>query len=424
MVLVSTAWIGTVLARLRADVAAANQPGNVEGLLSRHLLADDRRLGLPWMVDCNADWIQQTYDPSNLGCVAAVAYTVAASGDRSLLAALEAGLQRAAGRDPKVAGYGAAMHEPAVLIGLCLGARFLRDRSESYLAWCATVVRQLLHGSRLGRAEPMLAHAATLCELNEVTLLLDLHAPILQRAALDWWFRQAGHRGNTPIEQLWALRSSVVEQVLTEATDRLAAHQAALLWLCVRGAVSDAASAALQTPATIAHALRQFEPSMKRWRWDSTDLTHPIRWPIRSEREVQDILWAMLRPICEDIEDEDTLPKFGHSTYRADFGIPSLGLLVEVKYARTGADFKSIEKEILEDLVPYLRAPERYKEVLIFIYDASSSVQQHDTTVRALRNVAGIVDVIVASRPSQLPANESSEGVSSIANRRKSRKTG
>ena len=84
---------------------------------------------------------------------------------------------------------------------------------------------------------------------------------------------------------------------------------------------------------------------MKRWRWDSETLQRPIRWPVRSEREVQDILWLMLRPLCEDLEDEDTLPKFGHSSYRADFGIPSLGLLIEVKYARSGAEFKAIENK-------------------------------------------------------------------------------
>ncbi len=143
---------------------------------------------------------------------------------------------------------------------------------------------------------------------------------------------------------------------------------------------------------------------MKRWRWDPEKLQNPVRWSIRSEREVQDILWLMLRSICPDLEDEDTLPKFGHSAYKADFGIPSLALLVEVKYARSAADFREIEKQVLEDLVPYLKTPERYREVLVFIYDASSSVQEHDTTVRALRSVPGIADVIVVSRPSQLPA--------------------
>jgi len=42
----------------------------------------------------------------------------------------------------------------------------------------------------------------------------------------------------------------------------------------------------------------------------------------------------MLRPVFDDLVDEETLRKLGHSTYRADFAIPSLGLLIEVKYAR------------------------------------------------------------------------------------------
>jgi hypothetical protein len=58
------------------------------------------------------------------------------------------------------------------------------------------------------------------------------------------------------------------------------------------------------------------------------------------EREVQDILWLILRPVFDDLVDEETLHTVGHSTYRADFGIPSLGLLIEVKYARMASDFK------------------------------------------------------------------------------------
>lgn len=128
-----------------------------------------------------------------------------------------------------------------------------------------------------------------------------------------------------------------------------------------------------------------------------------MRWPIRSEREVQDILWVILRAVFGDLEDEDTLPKFGHSSYRADFGVPSLGLLIEAKFARSAADFKAIEKEVLQDLVPYLRSPERYREVLVFVYDDSCSVQAHDITARSLRSVGGVADVVIVSRPSQLP---------------------
>jgi len=40
-------------------------------------------------------------------------------------------------------------------------------------------------------------------------------------------------------------------------------------------------------------------------------------------------LWLILRCYFPDVVDEHTLPKLGHSTYRADFGIRSLKLIIE-----------------------------------------------------------------------------------------------
>lgn len=66
-------------------------------------------------------------------------------------------------------------------------------------------------------------------------------------------------------------------------------------------------------------------------------------------------------------------------------------------------DFKRVEKEIYEDSVAYLKEKATYKEIIVFIYDASSSAQEHATTIDALLGVEGIIDVVIASRPSQLP---------------------
>lgn len=398
----SDAWVGKVLDQLRTNIAGANQSGNVEGLLARHLLGPQSRLELQWSVDCDGDWMQRAYDPANLASVAALAYTVAHGGSTRWRPDLEGGLQRANARDPKAAGPGAALHDPGVLIGLCLGARALSDRSPQYATWCAGVVGDLL-SRPARRVDPMLAYAAQICGSEVPPLSSDLNAPLTHRAAIDWWFRRPENRPHANVSELAALRRSILEEVLSQPHAQIPAHEAALLWLSVRDAVSVAASSALQTVASVGEVLRRFEASLKRWRWDDSNLQRPIRWPIRSEREVQDILWLVLRPLIADLEDEDALPKFGHSTYRADFGIPSLGLLIEVKFARSTGDFKEIEKQILEDLVPYLKAPDRYREVFVFIYDDSCSVQQHDTTIRALRSVRGISDVVVACRPSQLP---------------------
>jgi hypothetical protein len=107
--------------------------------------------------------------------------------------------------------------------------------------------------------------------------------------------------------------------------------------------------------------------------------------------------------VFDDLVDEETLRKVGHSTYRADFSIPSLGLLIEVKYARKATDFKRFEKEIYEDYVAYLADNGPYKKIAVFIYDESVSVQEHGTTRNALLRLPHITNVIIACRPSHVP---------------------
>lgn len=394
--------ISEVLERLRFDIAAANTGGNVEGLLARHVVGDDPRLQISWGVDCDDVWLQRSYDPSSLPSVAALGYTIARSPGLRHGTSLEEGLQRATARDPSMAGHGAALHDPAVLIGLILAARELRTVTPQYVAWCAQVVRGLASATSI-RFDPLLAYAAHLAEINVGRPLFDVQAPLGYCAALDWWCDQGAGRQALGADQRQELRAALVERALAEATGHRSAHQAALLWRALRAAIGDGCGPLLQSAFTVARLLGQFESCLRRWRWDPTDLKVPVRWLIRSEREVQDVLWVILRSAFPDLEDEDTLPKFGHSTYRADLGIPSLGLLIEVKFARAAGEFKEIEKQVLEDIVPYLRSPERYKEVLVFIYDDSCSVQEHETTRQALLSVQGIADVLVVSRPSHLP---------------------
>ncbi len=132
------------------------------------------------------------------------------------------------------------------------------------------------------------------------------------------------------------------------------------------------------------------------------DVKQPIQWPVTAEREVQDIVWIMLRSVFDDLVDEEPLRRVGHSSYRCDFGLPRLGVLVEIKYARSADDFKKIEKEIIQDSVGYLHDRATYTKLVVFIYDASCSVQEHDVTQSALPD---IIDVVIVSRPSHLPAS-------------------
>jgi hypothetical protein len=78
-------------------------------------------------------------------------------------------------------------------------------------------------------------------------------------------------------------------------------------------------------------------------------------------------------------------------------------VLIEVKYAYKGADFKKIENEVMIDSIAYLKNTDRYKEIIVFIYDESGSVEHHDLTRRTLLELDGVTDVVVASRPGILP---------------------
>ncbi len=57
----------------------------------------------------------------------------------------------------------------------------------------------------------------------------------------------------------------------------------------------------------------------------------------------------------------------------------------------------------MEDSAAYLRGTSRYKEIVVFIYDESASVQEHHITAAALRELDGVTDVVIVSRPSHLP---------------------
>ena len=54
--------------------------------------------------------------------------------------------------------------------------------------------------------------------------------------------------------------------------------------------------------------------------------------------------------------------------------------------------------------VVYLRERTTYKKIVVFIYDVSCSVQEHDVTATALFQLEHVINVVIVSRSSQLPS--------------------
>ena len=120
-----------------------------------------------------------------------------------------------------------------------------------------------------------------------------------------------------------------------------------------------------------------------------------IKSPPQNEKEVQDILWIMLRSQFERVEREEILPAFGAKAYRPDFGIPDIGVLVEVKFVGEKTKVASIQEELLADIPGYLNEATKYQGVIELVYDYSQKIRDSKPFIDDLKKIDGIVEVIV-----------------------------
>jgi hypothetical protein len=407
----AAAQAGTWLTAAAQRIAAGNAPGNLDGLFACHVLTGMPVAGGEWNVSpLSPEWLADNRD--RLGqapALAAIGYGLACPApacQADARSALAGGLPRLMARDLFTDRL-TFIHNSLQVAGIVLAAHAMATDLPEFGDWLLGVLR-----------DTRLRPADRFQELIYQHLRSVLSG---QPTAADWrpdddptvlalihWMITAG-TASPPgsAGELSAQQRHIISSALSTDPAKLTIPQAAVIYRAVTDILDASIGQMVLSRSHLGAVLRRFEAAMRRWRWDDGSLANPIRWPLTSEREVQDILWLVLRSVFDDVVDEETLPKLGHSTYRADFGLPRLGVLIEVKYARCHSDFKKIEKEVMEDSVAYLRGTTRYTEIVVFIYDESCSVQEHDMTAAALRSLEGVTDVVIVSRPSQLPLADS-----------------
>lgn len=158
--------------------------------------------------------------------------------------------------------------------------------------------------------------------------------------------------------------------------------------------------------------LEDIRHSFKRWVWEEEPPRgrSPARWLIDNEYHVQSLLWTVLYPIYgSDLVDETYLPNWGQKQPRADLGIIKLKLIIEVKYARTQADFAKIEEQVAGDLGLYFKDTKIYDRMIVFVYDDCDQdyPERYDGLRNALAQRERIEEVVIVRRPSMLPGRNS-----------------
>jgi hypothetical protein len=173
--------------------------------------------------------------------------------------------------------------------------------------------------------------------------------------------------------------------------------------------VTMAAQSLLPTLSDTSRLLRSVEHSFKRWKWEDKPrqgAKFAAQWLIDNEYDVQSLLWAILYPIySSNLVDESYLPNWGQTQPRADLGITSLKLIIEVKFIREPKDFNEIEGQIGNDLGLYFKDINLYDRMIVFAYDDCDShqPQKYDGLRNALLKRERIEDVIIVRRPGMLP---------------------
>jgi hypothetical protein len=322
-------YLGGQLSALRHCVETANAPGNLDGLLARHILRGSQ--DVTWHVDpFSGTWLRDNaHRLENASALAVLGYglSVRPAASTKVTATVCTGLRRLMQCNPFPGDRLAFLHDIRILFGVCLAAESAKAELPGFRPW----LQETLADSRLQPADrfhelaqhhihaTLAGQSVPLGNLNTITSDGEL--------AMAYWMVNRGTANlSDPLHDARMLQQLIMRAVLRTDPSDLAVPQAALLLWAADDILASSVDQMVLNRSHVSMVLRRFEPGMRRWRWDSDKVQHPIRWEVRSEREVQDILWIMLRSVFDDVIDEETLPKFGHSSYRADFGLPRLGV--------------------------------------------------------------------------------------------------
>jgi hypothetical protein len=126
---------------------------------------------------------------------------------------------------------------------------------------------------------------------------------------------------------------------------------------------------------------------------------------IRSEADVQDLIYVSVKPIFPDMVYEEPTRKGAAGYSVGDFCIPSLKLILEIKFVGGREDVKAKADEISEDIWKYTTQTD-CERVVFFVYDPHLSIPDRANYARSLSTISGDfrskgreVDVTTVIRP-------------------------
>jgi hypothetical protein len=382
-----------------------NKCGNLNGLFSHYIVGT--QVNLLWNTEVNDEWVNEHPEilQGNFLVLSIVGYSLSqqTKKSKSMISAFERGFLRLKQREPFPNDKIAFPFYPREFLGIVLGIMCLsEEQKKDNREWLLEILTNRMQLQFNDAAQKKLYQIIeALLDQNKAQIgISDIkNSSIHECYVIYWAFKKQLFLLND-LSILSKIRETSLEHFFDNITqDDLFVP---LEYITLKNCLVESIDQSIISSNQVVRLLNNFESAMRRWPNKKEHV-----WPIINEKDIQSILWLILRSVFDDVSDEEPFSRIGHKYSIVDFRIPSLQLLVEAKYIWKREDFGEIEDQIKIDSFNYLREI-GYKEMIVFIYDESASVQEHQLTISALENL-GVKKVIIASRPSQLAPKKRSK---------------
>lgn len=397
-----------IRASLLREVGNVAGRGNLEEAFSAWLLRDNAPLldlTGPARAAAAKSGAQRGYqDVAVLGFAAAAGVL-----ERGQEKTLIAGLKWIAGRSPFVEGSPAGFcFDVLALLGIALAAKHAEDGGikKAVADWMSQFIAECYKMPRMEDWQRCLLAAAQ----KEVDASPDLALPMGESVADVRVALRA--RGLLPVDMQDQNRreeENTLKLLKEEKIEEIGAVRAALQVVAydwVRREIPTYIPGRV-TINDVVNLLRRVPAGLRLWTWEAKPRTSGTgamarKWCIDNEYHVQNLLWFLLAPVFPDLKQEEYTPSVGQIRPRADLAIPSLNLIIEVKFVRQSKSFQEIIEEIASDASLYRTKSSIYTSIVAFVWDDSRRTEQHDTLVHGLKQINGVVDAIVVPRPGSM----------------------
>jgi len=147
------------------------------------------------------------------------------------------------------------------------------------------------------------------------------------------------------------------------------------------------------------------QSSLYRWVWEDKPRTsrqgaQARRWHIENEYHFQSLLYAILRPIFPDLKEEEYTASVGTTQPRADLYIPSLKMVVEVKFWYQRDRSGKLLNELGADASLYRAKGSAVQVVLPVIWDDGRRSEEHSVIQDGIGALDGLEQAVFVMRPS------------------------